>query len=315
MNKKFDIAHEDLQFAKLKSKEQSQFFTYLYETGTEDFEAMGYSLESLMKLVRTNKLLLGIPLKIMAKQTQMYTVKRNNEIIGGFSLSYNLNKHDYFLGNFFTRPDLQGKGIGNMMLKKLLTLYESNQIRLLVNEKNSNAIHLYNKYGFQRISLIQQFICNIPLKSKQFPEGYHARRAEKKDIQKIGEIIKKIPEMKDLKKDLRKSIGKAKKKLLRVKNQFSAVLCRNDEILGVGFAIWTKNSRNTAQLFVKAVLPEAKEAYSGFASFITKEIRSYNIEKIIYTRNNQTEPFFSEIEPYLGEPSKKELVMVKPAIK
>jgi len=304
---------EDLKFDKLKSKDQFQFFKYLYETGTEDFEAMGYSLDSLKKLVRKNKLLFGIPLKIMAKQTQMYTVKRNGELVGGFSLSHNPQSKLYFLGNFFTRPDLQGKGIGNEMLKKLIEKYEFSQIRLVVNEKNERAIHLYKKYGFNQKTIIEQYICQIPLEMKAIPEKYIARSAEKSDNHKIGRIIKEVPGMEDLKINLKKSINKSKKRLFRMKYAYSAVLCKNDEIHGVGFAVWNKNAKNTAQLFIKAVLPEAKSAYSGFFSYITHEIKKYGIEKIVFVRNFQVEHFFDEIEPYLGEPSKRELVMLKPA--
>lgn len=58
-----------------------------------------------------------------------------------------------WLDRYLIDERFQGKGFGNIMLKKLITLliniYNCNKIYLSVYEDNKRAIHLYKKFGFQ----------------------------------------------------------------------------------------------------------------------------------------------------------------------
>ncbi len=58
--------------------------------------------------------------------------------------------------NLCVKPDAQGKGVGRMMLRKLMQLAEErkgNSIFLEVRESNTVALTLYDKEGFNRIGI------------------------------------------------------------------------------------------------------------------------------------------------------------------
>ncbi len=66
---------------------------------------------------------------------------------------------------------------------------------------------------------------------------------------------------------------------------------------------------NTVRIIASAILPEAKEVYPNFVSFLTKETQQYGIEKCIWKTCEYTKPFDECIIPYLGEPVRIGLTM------
>jgi ribosomal-protein-alanine N-acetyltransferase len=53
--------------------------------------------------------------------------------------------------NIIVLKEYQNKGIGNKLLEFVVNNEEYEKIMLEVRENNSNAIHLYEKYGFKEI--------------------------------------------------------------------------------------------------------------------------------------------------------------------
>ena len=80
-------------------------------------------------------------------------VKDNSKIIGFAGIKVILPDADIM--NIVVKKDFRNQGIGSLLLKKLINLSKSLNIKNLfleVNEKNTPAILLYNKFGFKKIS-------------------------------------------------------------------------------------------------------------------------------------------------------------------
>lgn len=302
---------DEIIFRKIKTKELYPFFQFLLETGAEELNAMGLSHSFLKKFCVLNRLFFNIPRKVMVKNTEFFFLERNEETIAGFSVTYNKKKKEFLLGNVFTRPDLQGQGIGNILLKQIISEHEISSIKLEVNSSNAIAIHLYEKYGFTRHSITQNYIWSVPLKSKPLPKEYIIREASKDDLNKLERIINEVPEMDDLKDVFKRSLNKKSKKLFRILFYLPAIILKNNEIVGFGYAVWSKISPNTADIIAKAVIPDAKEAYPGLISFVTETIQKFGIEKFVWLRNYQTELYFKEMEPFVGDPFQEGFIMRK----
>lgn len=303
------ITEADITFRLVKAKELSLLFSYLKETNAEEFTAMGVSLSSLKKIFRINQLFFDIPRKFFLKNMKFYVLEHDKSIIAGYSLSHNTVKNEILLGNVFTRSDLQGQGIGNILLRNLIKDHPHSTIRLSVNANNVVAIHLYEKYGFEKIHKEQSYISDVPLSSKPLPEGYLIRIAQKSDLNKLGSLIRSLPEVDNIKKKLKNSLKKSKKSFSRIQYKLAAVIEKNNEIVGIGRAIWTRFNLKNADIITRAVFIKNKDVYPCLISFLTEKIRDFGVEKFAWERNEYTEGFFTEIEPYLGKPFQEGYLM------
>ena len=80
-------------------------------------------------------------------------VKDNSKIIGFAGIKVILPDADIM--NIVVKKDFRNQGIGSLLLKELINLSKSLNVKNLfleVNEKNTPAILLYNKFGFKKIS-------------------------------------------------------------------------------------------------------------------------------------------------------------------
>ena len=80
-------------------------------------------------------------------------VKDNSKIIGFAGIKVILPDADIM--NIVVKKDFRNQGIGSLLLKELINLSKSLNVKdlfLEVNEKNTPAILLYNKFGFKKIS-------------------------------------------------------------------------------------------------------------------------------------------------------------------
>ncbi len=87
--------------------------------------------------------------------------KIDNEIVGFAGIKIILDEADIM--NIVTRVDKRGNGIGSLLLEKLIdlaSLLNCTCINLEVNENNYPAIHLYEKYSFDRIGLRKKYYNN-----------------------------------------------------------------------------------------------------------------------------------------------------------
>jgi ribosomal protein S18 acetylase RimI-like enzyme len=296
-----------LKYRKIKIKERKKFYEYAFESTREFAEnEIGVSFNVLNKFLFIDRLLFGIPLKLVMKNNEDIVLTHNGEIAAGFSTFYDKKEDEYHLGNVFTRPLYQGKGVGNSLTRYVIKNFGSKKIDLSVNKKNDVARHLYLKYGFKDKSISEEFIFDLPLKTKLLPDGYTIRLAEKEDLQKLDRIKDEVPKMKDLSNVYKKAFGKTKKKFYRMQNHLPVVLINNndgvEEIQGIGRAIWTKAIPDLAQLIATAVLPEAKKAYPSFISSLSNETMKYGLKRGSWERTDKTEHFFEEMKPFLGEP-------------
>ncbi|MFX1548638.1 MAG: GNAT family N-acetyltransferase [Promethearchaeota archaeon] len=292
------------QFRKLKNKELRDFIDYAFESTRNRAEKeMGVSFKFLKRMCQVNRLLLGIPWKLIARDSDHIVVVKERRICAGFSAMYDKKKNEYTIGNFFTRPEFQGQGIGNLLMEYIVERYGKTKLILYVETNNEVALHLYKKFDFFEKSSMQEFHFTCPLRTRSFPSGFYARQARKEDLKNLHRLMDEIPDMDDMLKRYKKSFNKTKERKFRMRNQIPAVLKNeNGEIIGIGRAMWTKVIPNFVQIIATAVLPEAKLAYPSFISFLTEMAAEYDISRGAWEKTEKTEVFFEEMKPHLGEP-------------
>ncbi|MHA1200265.1 MAG: GNAT family N-acetyltransferase [Candidatus Heimdallarchaeaceae archaeon] len=305
MNTKLKINPIDLKYRSIKEKERMLFFDYAFES-VRDFaeNVIGINFESLEKMCKINRVLLGLPFKIFASNVKDFFIEYEDEIVAGYTIIYDKKKDAYELGNLFTKPEFQGRGIGNIVIQKIIDEYGHKTIKLSVDNFNEAALHLYRKYGFKEDYSTKEYFQEIPLEIDLYPDDFHVRLATKEDIERLDRINNEIPDLRDLKKNYKKSLGKTENKKLRLQNFLPAVIEKNGEILGIGRAIWSKGAPKTAMIAAIAILPEAKEAYPLLISFLTKEAEQYGLEKFSWSHTQKTDIFAEYLEPYLNEPAR-----------
>ncbi len=59
--------------------------------------------------------------------------------------------------NLFVSEDSRRKGIATALMNEMINNEEYNRIMLEVNEHNTNALRLYNKLGFRKITLRERY--------------------------------------------------------------------------------------------------------------------------------------------------------------
>ena len=85
-------------------------------------------------------------------------IKDNSKIIGFAGIK--LCSPDCDIMNIVIRKNFRKQGFGSILLKELIKLSKSlgvQNIFLEVNEKNISAISLYNKLGFEKISIRKNY--------------------------------------------------------------------------------------------------------------------------------------------------------------
>jgi GNAT superfamily N-acetyltransferase len=288
-------------FRTIKENERMAFYEYAFESTREFAEKeKGVNFAFLKRFCLFNRLMLGLPFKILTRNVKDIVVTfGGKEITAGFTIFHDKKKDEYHMGNFFTRPEYQGRGIGNLVLRKVIDDYGDKKISLVVDERNEVALHLYRKFGFKEKSSVQEFTFDVPLDTKDFPAGYSARIAMKEDLTKLDRLMEEIPDMENLSKQFKKSLNKTEKKKFRVQNYLPAVLIRDGEIMGISDAYWTKMTPDSAHIIANAVLLEAKESYPSFISFLTREAEKYGIKRAEWEKTEKSEAFFDEMKPFL----------------
>lgn len=311
MNEQNKISENDLTFRQIKEKERMKFYEYAFESNMEFSSNLGISFDFLKKFCRINRIFLGIPARVFMKNLVDIFVLYEGEIVAGYTLVNEEKKNQYMLGNLFTRPKFQRRGIATIVMNKIVHDVNGKKIELDVDAKNIAATNLYKKFDFHETKSTKQFINESPLEVKNNSNDFVIRVATAEDLEKLSKLQEAFSKMGNLQKSYKNSFGKTKKKALRIENQFPAVILKDSEILGIGRARWSKGMPNTIQIMATAILPEAKEVYPNFVSFFTKEAQQYGIEKFIWDTSEYTKPFDEYIIPYLGEPARVGLTMVR----
>ena len=89
----------------------------------------------------------------LENENSKYIVAKENENIVGFA-GIIILPDDVEITNIVTKKTERKKGIGNLLLDKLINISQEtgkDNISLEVNEKNIIAINLYKKFGFEEV--------------------------------------------------------------------------------------------------------------------------------------------------------------------
>lgn len=101
----------------------------------------------------------GILKSELENENSKYIVaKENNEIVGFAGII--ITPIDVEITNIVTRKNKRKKGIGKSLLEKIIEMAKQTEhetISLEVNEKNSIAIHLYERCGFDKIGIRKKY--------------------------------------------------------------------------------------------------------------------------------------------------------------
>ena len=92
-------------------------------------------------------------------ENKKYIVAKQNEQIVGFA-GVLLNIDEAEILNIVTKKEMRQKGIGTLLLKKIMEICKKENIQkifLEVNEKNAEAVKLYEKACFEKISTRRKY--------------------------------------------------------------------------------------------------------------------------------------------------------------
>lgn len=86
--------------------------------------------------------------------------KENGEIVGFAGIWYSVD--DAHITNIVVRKNYRNKGIGSLLLEKLIELAKTKtSLTLEVNTKNEIAQKLYLKYGFKNLGIRKKYYDGI----------------------------------------------------------------------------------------------------------------------------------------------------------
>lgn len=86
--------------------------------------------------------------------------KENGEIVGFSGIWYSVD--DAHITNILVRKSYRNKGIGSLLLEKLIELAKTKtSLTLEVNTKNEIAQKLYLKYGFKNLGIRKKYYDGI----------------------------------------------------------------------------------------------------------------------------------------------------------
>ena len=91
-----------------------------------------------------------------------FVAKNKNEIVGFIGIIKNVDFVEIL--NIVVKKDFRNKGIGNKLLQKIIEVVKEikmQEIYLEVNEKNKNAIKLYEKNNFEKIGIRKKYYNGI----------------------------------------------------------------------------------------------------------------------------------------------------------
>lgn len=90
--------------------------------------------------------------ELTSKNSTYFVIKnKENKILGFAGIKIILDEAEIM--NIVTKKDYRNQGIGNLLLDKIILEVKNKGIRkinLEVNENNTIAIHLYEKFGFSK---------------------------------------------------------------------------------------------------------------------------------------------------------------------
>jgi ribosomal-protein-alanine N-acetyltransferase len=93
--------------------------------------------------------------EILSDTDSIYNYIEDNKVLG--YLEIRLVDKVIDIMNLFVNEENRNQGIASALMNEMFNKEDYNRIMLEVNEKNNNAIKLYQKLGFKEISLRDRY--------------------------------------------------------------------------------------------------------------------------------------------------------------
>ena len=93
--------------------------------------------------------------EILSDTDSIYNYIEDNKVLG--YLEIRLVDKVIDIMNLFVNEENRHQGIASALMNEMFNKEDYNRIMLAVNEKNNNAIKLYQKLGFKEISLRDRY--------------------------------------------------------------------------------------------------------------------------------------------------------------
>lgn len=99
--------------------------------------------------------------ELLNSNTKYIICKEDNEILGFAGILINID--DIEIMNIVVRKDKRGQNIGKLLLEHLIKISKKLNVKIMtleVNEKNTPAIKLYEKFNFKIVGLRKKYYNN-----------------------------------------------------------------------------------------------------------------------------------------------------------
>lgn len=96
--------------------------------------------------------------ELLSENKKYIVAKLNNQIIGFAGVLLGLDEAEIM--NIVTKKEMRKKGVGTLLLEKIIQIARDQKLEkifLEVNENNIQAIKLYEKFGFEKISIRKNY--------------------------------------------------------------------------------------------------------------------------------------------------------------
>ena len=157
----------DLSRCSMKKIRELIVFTAFLVVALWKFDVVIEVLKSIWKIVFPFALggaiafVINVPMSFLEKK-MLGKIKENNNIVGFAGIKKILDEVD--LMNIVTQKSKRNFGIASMLLENLINKsieLGASTITLEVDENNSPALHLYEKYNFKKVGLRKKYYNGI----------------------------------------------------------------------------------------------------------------------------------------------------------
>ena len=141
------INHQDI-------KQALKIYNYYIENSLSNFEEKKISIKKFRSMVDN----------IIKNKLPFIVAKKKEGILGLAFLRQFRSKSGYrftFENSIYVHPDFQNKGIGNLILKKLISLSKKNKkiksiVAVIGDKKNISSVKLHKRNGFKMVGIIKK---------------------------------------------------------------------------------------------------------------------------------------------------------------
>ncbi len=287
------MLNREVFFREARSYELYHFFKYAINAEQPNLRFKSILFSFIFVLMLINLLCLGIPRKMILRVLKIIFIEINGKKIGGFLMVDKLKDCSYYhFGGFYIRPKYQGKGFGNITLRRLIEEYGQYKLTLGVDADNGPAVHLYMKYGFKITEILQKYLINLRIEKKKLPKEYTIRPLGFEELNGIDKSIQHIPNKEMIQKELDEY---RRKKTL--KNKVIVIVLKNNTITGFGLAKWKRN--NKMANFKGSIAIENSKMFPFILMQISDTLSNQGITNVEWKRNKKTEFLFNSMNQVL----------------